>query len=255
MIESQRRVAAGGEAIAMKRYGWMLILGLALPATAEIDHSLFTQVLAAHVRDGLVDYPGIAADTRFDGYLQVLERTLPDALGTLPEKLAFYVNAYNAFTIDGVRQHWPVTTVAGIDGFFDRETHKLSGQAVTLDRLENELLRKLGDARVHAALCSAAVGSPKLRSEAYQASKLDAQLKAATRAWVNDPVRNRIDTTGRQLLLSKVFDWYKDDFAPTGGATGFIKDYLDNATDRDWIMTGDYKVVYQRFDWKLNAAR
>ncbi|MBI2300726.1 MAG: DUF547 domain-containing protein [Armatimonadetes bacterium] len=239
----------------MRRFGWLLVFALVLPAAAEIDHSLFTQVLAAHVRDGLVDYPGIAADARFANYLKVLASTRPDALATAQEKLAFYLNAYNAFVIDGVRQHWPVTTVAGIDGFFDRETHQLLGQTVTLDRLENELLRKLGDARVHAALVSAAVGSPKLRSEAYTASKMEAQLQAAARAWINDGTRNRIDAAGRQLFLSKVFDWYKDDFAPAGGVTGFVKDYLDSATDRDWIVTGDYKVVYQKFDWKLNAAR
>lgn len=224
-----------------------------LVVAATVDPAPFDAALRAHVTDGRVDYDGLAADARFAAYLAALADAQTNGIDEPRERLALLLNAYNAFAIQGVIAHRPLTSVAEVAGFFDQETHRLGGEEITLDQLVNHAIRKLGDPRVHAALVPATRGGPPLRAEAYVAEKLDSQLDDQCRRWLNDRSKNWIDRQARELHLSRVFDWYKDDFEPLGGGPGFLLKYLQDEADRAWLTQGDYRIVYERYDWRLNG--
>ncbi len=233
----------------------ILVLALApvLPVAAEVDHGVFSRVLARHVADGRVAYGRLRGDTDFSAYLQALQNATPADLDTDARRKAFYLNAFNACVLKGVIDHWPVTQVVKVPGFLDRLKYRLAGRELTLDQIENEILRPMGDPRVHAALVNGARSAPRLREEAYLSARLDAQLDDQARRWVNDAQRNRLDRAGRKLALSKVFDWYRTDFERVGGAAGFVKQYVTADADRAWLGTGDYQIEYLRFNWEINA--
>ena len=231
----------------------LTLLATALaPAGAAVDHAPFDALLRQHVQNGLVDYPAFQNNRAFGGYLQALASASTDGMAT-DERLALYLNAYNAFVIESVNKHWPVDQVVKIRGFLDTEKHKLAGKEVTLDDLENSLIRPLGDARVHAAVVGGAKGGPALRSEAYAADKLNRQLDEQVAKWVNDPAKNRVDKGHKTLLVSMIFKWYKEDFEASGGPAGFLKKYLRDDGDQRWLASGDYQIDYLKYDWDLNS--
>ncbi|NUQ01625.1 MAG: DUF547 domain-containing protein, partial [Armatimonadetes bacterium] len=143
-----------------------VVLATLAPGRA-IDHGLWTKVLAGAVRQGRVDYPKLAHNPDFDRYLQELATADPGAMANEQERLATYLNAYNAFVIKGIVDNWPLTQVTNVAGFFDKKTYPFAGRELTLDQIENTLARAVGDPRVHAALVCGAVGCPDLRAEAY----------------------------------------------------------------------------------------
>ena len=228
-------------------------LMLVLPAGADIDHGLLSRALARHVSGGQVDYPAFQTDADFTAYLALLPAVQAADLATDVQRKAFYLNAYNACVIKGVVDHWPVTQVVKVPGFLDRLKYKLAGRELTLDQVENDILRPMGDPRIHAALVNGARSAPQLRAEAYLPAKLDEQLDDQARRWVNDTSRNRVERAAGKLVLSKIFDWYRPDFESVGGAAGFMKQYIANPDLRAWLGGGDYQIEYMRFDWGLNS--
>lgn len=233
------------------RLALLTVIALFRPALA-VDQNLLDAVLGAHVSGGLVDYAGLASDARLGQYVAQLAPTDPTQLGGPKAELAFYVNAYNALVLKGIVDHWPVASVVKLSGFFDKASYQVAGQTLTLDQLENDKARRYGDPRVHAALVCGALSCPLLRSEAYRADKLDAQLDDQCRQWVNDPTRNRLDRGANKLLVSKIFDWYRDDFERAGGPAGFIRKYLTDEEAQRWVGAGGYAVGYLDFNWAVN---
>lgn len=222
-----------------------------LPARAAVDHGAFDALLRQNVRAGLVNYQAFQHNAAFDGYLRTLAAASTDGLST-EDRLALYINAYNAFVIKGVVDNWPVDQVVKVKGFFDTTKYALTGREVTLDELENQLIRPFGDARVHAALVCGAKSCPPLRSEAYRGDTLGDQLDAQVTVWVNDGSKNQIDKANRKLLVSMTFKWYKEDFESAGGPAGFLRKYLKSADDQQWLAAGDYQLDYLKYDWDLN---
>lgn len=237
------------------RWLWLTALCAALitPCAAEVNHGLFAQVLKDHVKDGKVDYPAVKHDQRFDEYLESVANAAPSDYDNDAKKLALFINAYNAFVIKGVIDHWPVTQVVSVPGFFDKIPYTIAQKQYTLDQLENEQIRGMGDARIHAALVCASKSCPGLRGEPYSADRLDAQLDEQARAWVNDTSRNRLDKAAKKLLVSKIFDWYKSDFEQSGGPAGFVRKYIDGDDAKNWLAAGDYTIEYLKYDWDLNS--
>ncbi len=237
----------------MRRLSFLLALlaTLLTPVHAAVDQAAFDTLLRQHVRGGLVDYPAFRGNAAFESYLRTLAAASTDGMST-EERLAFYINAYNAFVIQGVVVNWPVDQVVKVKGFFDSAKYALAGREVTLDELENQIIRPLGDARVHAALVCGARSCAALRSEAFRAGKLGDQLDSQVTAWVNDLSKNRLDKGNRKLLVSMTFKWYKEDFEAAGGPAGFLRKYLQSAEDQQWLAAGDYQLDYLKFDWDLN---
>jgi hypothetical protein len=240
----------------------MSLLLLAGLGAALAGPSAYGAVLGAHVKGTGVDYPALKASGD-------LAPVLAD-LGRAPEpterasKMAFWINAYNALTLGLVVEEWPIQSVLDLDGgkVWDTRTYRVAGQDVTLNHIEHQILRPMGDPRVHAALNCASRGCPALQIRAFEGPSLEAQLDAAARDWAarNAVEINRSDKT---VQLSQIFDWYGEDFALASepdipGVNGkhnaalqFVAAHSSEETAR-WLRAGGYGVSWAPYDWSVN---
>jgi len=223
----------------------------------QVSHRLFDEVLHAHVRDGLVDYPAIAKEARFGAYLRHLTRVDPNALPTRDERLAFWINAYNAFAIQGILEGLSPGTFFGRYEYFIKRRYQVGGAMINLYDLERAvLLKEFKEPRIHFAIVCASRSCPRLRSEAYAAQGLTAQLEESARLFINDPVRNRFDRASREARLSKIFDWFDEDFAARSGSLlGYVKRYVSDQSLSRELDTEPYSVEFLTYDWSLNGPQ
>jgi hypothetical protein len=228
---------AGGEA-STDRHG--------VPPAAQ---KLYARVLSAHVKDGRVDYSGLAKKGRddLDRYLRaVAEAKLP---GERSARIAFWIDAYNALILRAVIAHGRPRSVLDVDGFFDAEEHRVAGRTVTLDALEKKLLNPYAeDPRTHFVLVCGAVGCPILESTPYAGTNVDARMERATRRYLASAFGAR--TEGETLLLSKIFDWYAADFGGASGVLAFVLPRLPDETRAR--LPANPEVRFFDYNWTLN---
>ena len=221
------------------------------PSRAE----LFDQVLRRHVTDGHVNYAGIAGDSRYTDYLQVLQQTDAESLPTRADKLAFWINAYNALAIKGILDGYSPYTFFGKVRFFYRNEYAVGGIRTSLYDLEHKILIPLQDPRIHFAIVCASKSCPKLRAQAYTAERLEQQLEEDARQFINDPQRNRFDPEQKAAHLSKIFDWFAADFkAHSGSVQRYVARYVAEATVAEALAADAYEITYLRYDWNLNGT-
>jgi hypothetical protein len=232
---------------------WLL---LAAPAQADVpDYRQWDDILVRNVRNGYVDYDGIRADPAFARFLRQLDTTRETDLGDRAERLAFYINAYNALAIQGILNGDSPETLLSRLAFFKRRTYPVLGAEVTLDTIEKERLAALDDPRVHFALVCSSLGCPRLANRAYHPETIDLQLDAAARQFINDPTRNRLDEERKLALLSQIFEWYGDDFTRAGGSVpGYLAGYISDADLAASLAAGGWKLQYIPYDWNLNGT-
>lgn len=239
-----------------RRGGWLItILGLLAfaPALAEPDYALLDAVLLANVRNGYVDYDGIAADPRFDRFITGLAAAR-DGAGDRAQDLAFYINAYNAFAIRGILEGHSPATRFGRSRFFRSQRFDLDGERVSLDQIEHERLRPLGDPRTHFAIACAALSCPRLANRAWLPGSIDAQLDEAARRFINDNTRNRFDVAQKRAFLSPAFDSFGADFtANAGSVPAFIARYVEDPAVRAALLEGRLSLTWLPQDWDLNG--
>jgi hypothetical protein len=236
-------------------------------AAATFDHSAFDRLLRAHVANGLVDYDAFARDTAFDGYLHRLAAFDPAGLPR-NEQVAFWINAYNAYTIRLIIQHHERTSIRNIDktlgfvkadGPWKERLAVVGGVAYGLDDLEQGILRpRYHEPRIHVALVCAAMGCPPLRNEAYTGVRLDEQLDDQARTFLlHSPTKNRVDVATRTVFLSPIFVEFRDyirDFGGTEASVGrFVAGYYPPGPARDLLLSGDFRVERTEYDWTLNS--
>ena len=252
------------------------------PAPFDQNHSLFNQLLNENVHDASVDYTGFINSEKFDNYLQSLNNIPGDEFETWTEKqkLAFWINAYNAFTVKAIIDHYPIersftfigifyapkNSILQIPGVWKKLKFGAVGREVTLDHIEHGILRKeFNEPRIHSAINCASISCPDLRNEAYTAEKLEFQLSDASVKFVNNPAKGvSIDREKGKVKVSKIFKWFGDDFykdynrenfmlmsSKKNGTLGFIADYIAEE-EKDFILNGDYKLSYLSYDWGLN---
>jgi len=224
-------------------------------APQAFTHRLLDEVVRASVADGRVDYPAIQSDRRFEAYLSQLDHVDPVGLPTRMDRLAFWINAYNAFAIQGILDGYSPGTLAGRYRYFLGRDYRVGGEKITLYDLErNLLIPDFREPRVHFAIVCASRSCPKLRSEAYHAGRLDAQLDDSARAFINDPTRNRFDRKKKTASLSMIFNWFEADFAAEAGSVlGYVGRYLaDRDLARD-LAESPYTVEFLDYDWRLNG--
>jgi len=230
-------------------------------ACTRIDpaHAAWSAVLARWVDHGEVDYAGLGRDGRadLDAYLATLSGACSqDYEGwTEAEKIAFWINAYNAFTIRLILDHYPVASIRKI-GWLPGAAFRqdfipmpgLKGRTISLNEIEHGTLRSaFHEPRIHFALVCASRSCPVLRSEAYRGADLDRQLEDQARAFLRDPTKNRFDAATGTLYLSAIFDWFGDDFRSAAGSVpAFVGRYLDIKPDPS------VSVVFLPYDWSLN---
>jgi hypothetical protein len=240
--------------------GLALACGAALAQDFDHAHRGWDALLKKHVvlvaegKASQVRYAGFAADrAALKGYLDALSGVTEAqfAAWSRAERMAFLINAYNAFMVEKVLTRYPdLRSVWDFGRLFGNpfkdEFFSLFGRRFTLDRLEHGTLRKKGaydEPRIHFAVNCAAVGCPMLREEAYAAARLEAQLEEQARRFLSDRSRNR-HREGR-LEVSKIFDWYREDFAP-------LERYLSRYAD---LLGGAAApITFLEYDWTLNDS-
>ena len=225
------------------------------------DHSRWARVLKHYARDGWVDYARLKRSPQtLDLYLLDLARADMSGLDR-NEKIALYINAYNAFTVKLILEYYPdIKSIKDISRFkrWQPSRWSIGGRFYSLDEVENDVLRKqFGEPRVHFALVCASLGCPDLRGEMYVGARLDEQLDAAARRFLASPKGLRVDRRSGTLHLSSIFKWYKDDFAAAAGdVPSYVARYAD-APAAAWIRArkADLRVRYMDYDWHLNDVK
>ncbi len=224
-----------------------------------VSHALWDTLLKKHVsHDGLVHYQNFLRDsTALNDYLRLLESAHPnDKDWTRAEQMAYWINAYNAYTVQLILRHYPVKSIkdirsgiAFVNSVWDIKFIRIQGYTYDLNNIEHNILRPVfQDARVHAAINCASYSCPPLRNEAYVADRLDAQLDDAMRRFVNDTLRNRISPQGAQV--SKIFSWFSGDFVRDAGS---VRAYLNRYAQTP--LEPDAPISYLEYDWALNETR
>lgn len=236
----------------------------ALSTTAAPDDALFTAILQDHIDDIAVDYPAIADDGRLETYLAQIAATDPADLASDDARLALWINAYNAYTLKLVASVPTAKTIREITGLgtkgnqdtakpWDHVFATVGGKDYTLNQIENEIIRpRFQDARIHFALVCAAYSCPQLRNEAFVAERLDEQLNEQGRWFLEH--RNVIDPRSRTAKLSRIFDWFKDDFGRDQNALlQYIADFVPiRSANSLRNETHRWTVSYNEYDWSLN---
>ncbi|MCB1747490.1 MAG: DUF547 domain-containing protein [Gammaproteobacteria bacterium] len=237
----------------------LLLIAALLPASASATDSrvlnaLLDGVLEAHVDDGYVDYPAIARNVRFHKYLEAIAEFDADSLADDKERMAFWINAYNALVIKEITNgQTPIGAIAKIK-FFRTTEHRVGGRNIDLQSIADDILFEFDDPRVHFAIVDSAYSAPRLRSEAYRVDELDQQLEDNVRNFLNDNRKNRISETLRRAKLSPIFEDYADAFggAP-GGVLEFVSHYVDDDQLAEELAAGRFDLEYMDYDWSING--
>lgn len=254
------------------------------PSGGEFSYNAYEDLLSRFVNEkGMVDYAALQQDRdRLDQFSRQLG-DVPDhtyETWSSAEQLAFWINTYNALTLQVIVDHYPIkagffrsfvypaNSIRQIPGVWDRLRFTVLGRSLTLDEIEHEIIRQeFEEPRIHMALVCAAMGCPPLRKEPYRGVILESQLADQTRSFLADPDKFRIDHASDTVYLSSIFDWYGEDFmdkhAPETGfnvdgtspgeraVLNFISTYL-SPPEADYLKRGRYEIAYLDYDWSLN---
>ncbi|MGJ8688220.1 MAG: DUF547 domain-containing protein [Gammaproteobacteria bacterium] len=212
---------------------------LLTPISAQAQNwQMLDEVLAQYVapaqRQGVilnaVDYKGLSQDLRYPQIISQIENYPLQSLNSREEQLAFYINAYNVYAIKVVIENYPVESIRDVGSLFSsvwtRTAGSIGGKALSLDDIEHETLRKLGEPRMHFAIVCASLSCPNLRNEAYTAEKLDQQLEDQTRTFLNNETKGLV-LDAQRVRVSQIFDWFEEDFDASGGVETFIRRYRE----------------------------
>lgn len=222
------------------------------PLAHAIDHAPFDALLRAHVKNGVVDYPGFQDSAAFKAY--VAELAKPATFANKSDELAFQINAYNALAIQGILDGLSPSSFLGRARYFKVQEWALAGRRITLYDLEHKVIRPLGEPRIHFAIICASKSCPFLRSEAYTAAALDRQLDEQARQFVNDSFRNRFDKRTRTANLSEIFKWFDEDFRGAGSVQKFIARYVADPEVAKGLADDGYRIEWIDYDWNLNGT-
>ena len=250
------------------------------------SYSHFATVLNTYVNDqGMVDYKELTANREsLDRFAEQIAELSPTAYQTWndKEKIALWINAYNAFTLKLIIDNYPIkssfaaslrfpkNSIRQIPGHWKKVTFIVMGKEMTLNDIEHNTLRKdFNEPRIHMALVCAAMGCPPLLNEPYTGERLDEQFADRTNALLSDPEKFHIDRVKKQVYLSPIFKWFEDDFMKTYGTDekfekfskgkravlNFISPFLSD-TDRTFLIeTEKFSIEYLDYDWSLNEQQ
>lgn len=251
-----------------------LVLFLPAAARAEFDHSAFDRVLKQFVTEqGRVDYAALKARPEdLNRYVEQLAERSPFShpadFSTRESKLAYWINAYNAFVMKGVVDAWPTDSVRSIRalyGFFWRIKFTAGGERYTLRHIENEFLRKqLNEARIHFAIVCASNGCPRLARAAYTAENCERMLEEAARFYFSESRNLKIDAARNEVSLNYILNWYREDFENwvrrnRAGSSQPLLDYVKvyAAPDQAQVLGSlkNPKLRFNDYDWGINDIR
>jgi hypothetical protein len=264
--------------------------GLEEVKTDSFDHSYATynSLLNQYVINARVNYEGfINSRAEFETFLRALGSVDEDVFESWTEeqRLAFWINAYNAFTIKAIIDHYPIKrsfTLVGIfyapsdsilqiKGVWTKLQFRALGNMVTLEEIEHETLRKkFNEPRIHMAINCASISCPDLRNEAYTPEKLEEQLADASINFINNPDKGvYVNEQSGKVKLSKIFKWFGDDFINNYGSKklfnnyslkenavlNFTSEYIESEEVKEYLMNNKLKIGYLGYDWHLNEQK
>ena len=234
--------------------GAALFLVTAATSSADSWVDTYNRLLGKYVTSGGVKYAewkGNAADVQ--ALQTIVDAIAKENVSALEKKqqLAFYINAYNAWILHEALAKYPTKSVKdALFTFFTGRRLTVAGQQTSFNALEKDTIRsKFGEPRVHFALNCASRSCPPLNREAFAGDKLDSQFEKLAKGYVNSERGVKYSAETKTADLSKIFDWYKDDFKADGGALAFIN------KRRSSQIPADAKITYQEYDWGLNEAK
>ncbi|MDB4835402.1 DUF547 domain-containing protein [Cyclobacteriaceae bacterium] len=207
-------------------------------------HSEFDILLRTHVTpSGAVNYVGFKKQhSSLKKYINSLEQNPVQTTENKDIQLAYWINLYNAVTLNLILDHYPIESITKIKDAWKLNMVTINGKAMSLDHIEkNIIIPRFKDARIHFAVNCAAKSCPKLLNEAFKGAKLQSQLNSQTKAFINNSAFNQI--TSNKLKLSQIFNWYKTDF---GNSITFINKYSSVK------VNPTAQISYMEYDWALN---
>lgn len=221
------------------------------------SHELWDQLVKKYVKsDGMVDYPGFIADKdQLEKYLDLLSNNAPDReTWSREEQLAYWINAYNAFTVKLIADNYPVESIRDlgpklkipmIKDVWHYKFFKIGGKDSSLDEIEHGILRKeFDEPRIHFAINCASISCPPLHDEAFLAERIDEQLDFVARQFINDPSRNKIQQN--RVEISSIFSWFKGDFTKNGSVIDFLNRYSKVK------ISPNASIKHLDYNWSLN---
>lgn len=216
-------------------------------SSINIDHSAWDKLLKKYVNEeGLVDYKGFKDDSaNLDDYLKMLSEKEPTNDWSVQELLAYYINLYNAGTVKLIVENYPIKSIKDINGAWTKGRVNVGNKELSLGGIENGILRKMNEPRIHFAINCASISCPKLMNEAYTAAKINEQLDRATSEFINSD-KNEISAS--KPKVSAIFDWYQKDFEVNGkqNVIGFVNQYSKTK------INPNANISYLNYDWNLN---
>ncbi|MFB6259062.1 MAG: DUF547 domain-containing protein [Flavobacteriales bacterium] len=239
----------------MRSYLFFLSFFLALYAlpvsTTAQRYSAWDSLLGHYVTNkGFVDYKELKKkEGLMEEVLAEFRDQYPGPEASSPKEVAYWINAYNAYAIDLVLEHYPIESIRDIDRAFEKKFIELGDKRFSLDGIEKGIILKENeDPRLHYAVNCASISCPPLRDEAYKGGRLDRQLKDQALDFINDPEKNRLKK--ERVRISKIYDWYRKDFTRNGS----LIDHLNRYAKGVRIAPGA-EVKYMEYDWGLNEKR
>jgi len=234
----------------------ILLCLLSFKAASSQDLSQFfekaTVFLGENVSEGKVNYKKIKESPSQLNELVALASIIEVQKTNSNEYRAFWINAYNLTVIQAVVAKYPIKSPLAVSGFFDKKTHLIAGKKITLNDIENKLLRAQfnNDPRFHFVLVCAGLGCPPIINKAYLPSTIEAQLNKQTTLALNNSDFIKVNNKKKRVQLSQIFEWYTSDF--TVGNKSLV-DFVN--TYRTEQIPGKYKSSYYTYDWTLNQIK
>ena len=219
-----------------------------VPQTTKeaFDHTVWNTLLTSHVSEaGNVNYEGFRKESKvLRAYIASLGTNMPDNTWSKNDILSYWMNAYNAMTVDLILRNLPLQSIKDIDKPWDQRLWKLQDKWYNLDEIEHKILRKMDEPRIHFGINCASYSCPPLLNKAFTAKNVEEQLDFLSRQFINDPTRNTI--TSERVTVSKIFNWFAKDFKTNGTLIDFLNQYATTP------ISAKAKVRYKDYDWSLN---
>ncbi|WP_350289968.1 DUF547 domain-containing protein [uncultured Croceitalea sp.] len=222
---------------------------IAVELSNALSHKSWNALLKKYVdNDGNVNYHGFKGDeAKLQTYLDFLAKNKPTTDWSKNEKLAYYINLYNAATVKLILDNYPTKSIKDIRSPWGKKWVKIGDKLHSLGGIEHKILRKMNEPRIHFAINCASYSCPKLINAAFTANEMEAQLAQATKDFINDTTRNKFNDNSAKL--SEIFKWYKGDFTENGTVLEYIKKHTDKS------INTKSKISYLNYDWSLNEAK
>ena len=211
-----------------------------------VNHTTWNQLLKKHVSDqGKVDYLGFKKDLiELNAYLDWLSKSKPSETWSKDQLMAFWINAYNALTIKLIVDRYPISSIKDIYSPWNIKVITIANKKLSLNNIEHDILRKMGDPRIHFGIVCASISCPKLQNEAFNTQNTNRLLNKASKEFLADSTKNELTTDAAEL--SKIFKWFAKDFKQEGSLIDFLNKFADIR------IASNATISFKDYNWGLN---